>query len=91
MRQDRVLGHTFSVKNISTFIKSVKITKVTAESLYQQAIENEEEQIGKEENIVKMWLEFCGRLGKLPKKTTWNLEEILDQNQSGLKRNGLFQ
>ena len=43
---------------------------------------------------VKMQLEFCGRIGrigKLPKKTTWNLEEILDQNQSGLKRNGLFQ
>ena len=37
---------------------------------------------------VKILLEFCKRIGKLP---MWNLEEILDQNQSELKRNGQFQ
>ena len=40
---------------------------------------------------MKMWLEFCRRIGRIGKLPMWNLEEILDQNQSGLKRNGLFQ
>ncbi len=36
-----ILDHTFPVQDISTFIKAVKITKYTAESLYQQVVENE--------------------------------------------------
>ena len=42
-------------------------------------------------SVVKIQLEFGGKYGRIGKLTTWNLEEILDQNQSGLKRNGLFQ
>ena len=42
-------------------------------------------------SVVKIQLEFGGKYGRIGKLPTWNLEEILDQNQSGLKRNGLFQ